>query len=53
MDLDFLECEIPLTIPERNLIMELCWKEAQTTDRLERKEKLLALHDKIFNGDIL
>ncbi len=51
MDLDFLECEIALSLRERNLIMELCWKEAQTTDSMQRKDRLLELHDRMFNGE--
>lgn len=50
-DLGFLECDIPLSLRERNLIMELCWREAQTTDNENRKERLLALHDRMFNGE--
>ena len=50
-DLDFLTCDIELSLKERNLIMELCWREAQTTDNVQRKERLLALHDRMFNGE--
>ena len=53
-DLDFLECDIALSLKERNLIMELCWREAQDIDyqcNPIRKERLLALHDRMFNGE--
>ena len=50
-DLGFMECDISLSLRERNLIMELCWKEAQTTDNMQRKDRLLELHDRMFNGE--
>lgn len=50
-DLGFLECDIPLSLRERNLIMELCWREAQTTENDQRKERCMELHDRMFNGE--
>lgn len=50
-DLGFLECDIPLSLKERNLIMELCWREAQTTDNEQRKQRCMELHDRMFNGE--
>lgn len=50
-DIGFLECDIPLSLRERNLIMELCWREAQTTDNDQRKERCMELHDRMFNGE--
>lgn len=50
-DLGFLDCDIPLSLRERNLIMELCWREAQTTENDQRKERCMELHDRMFNGE--
>ena len=50
-DLGFLECDIPLSLRERNLIMELCWREAQTTENDQRKQRCMELHDRMFNGE--
>jgi len=47
-DLGFLDCDIPLSLRERNLIMELLWLEYKTTENMQRKEEAKKLHDKIF-----
>lgn len=50
-DIGFLECDIPLSLRERNLIMELLWLEYKTTENMQRKEEAKKLHDKMFNGE--
>lgn len=49
-DLDFLECDIPLSLRERNILMELLWLEYKTTENMQRKEEAKKLHDKLLEG---
>ena len=50
MDSGFLDCDIPLSLRERNILMELLWLEYKTTENMQRKEEAKKLHDKLLEG---